>query len=269
MAECPLVSARGRDLHPSNCKVDEIIAGLSDSNKSDYFALTGGAGGRRSALCIWRSNAYPTPCADDPGQASVFRLCCRFNHACCPNAHIAWNAQMGRQTVYALRDIAKGEEITVAYIGGDALYTRANRQALLQRKFGFLCACLLCELSGEALAASDARQSRIFEITQTLQGFAAMRGVRNWPESTVTLVAERLRLMDEDGLPAVWGKTCCYLAVLWLRAAGRPEDAAAWATRGVNRTRVALGTNSVECQRFVDLAHECHADAARSYSAAR
>ena len=44
----------------------------------------------------------------------MFRLCCRINHECCPNAHIAWNGRLGRQTVYALRDIAKDEEITVA-----------------------------------------------------------------------------------------------------------------------------------------------------------
>ena len=75
--------------------------------------------------------------------------------------------------------------------------------------------------------------------------------------------------MDEDGVPAVWGKTCSYLAVLWLRAAGRPEDAAAWATRGVNCTCVALGTNSVECRRFVDLAHECRAARLRGRTAAR
>lgn len=144
----------------------------------------------------------------------------------------------------------------LADIGGDVLYTRANRRALLQRKFCFACSCPLCELSGDALAASDARQSRVFDITQTLTKLAATSGVRDWPHSTVPLIAERLRLMDEDGLPAVWGKTCCHLAVLWLKSAGRLKDAAAWAARGADCTRLALGTDSAECQRFHDLARD-------------
>lgn len=154
-------------------------------------------------------------------------------------------------------------------MGGDALYTRANRRALLQRKFSFTCTCPLCELSGEALAASDSRQSRIYEITQTLSRFAATAGAREWPQSTVPLLAERLRLMNKDDLPAVWGKTCCHLAVIWLRAAGKPEDALAWAMRGVDCTRLALGSDSIECERFQELARESSSECRAAWPGVR
>ena len=114
IAELPLVSVCGPDLDPSCCRLDQIVSNLCDADQRDLYALCSRGDEGHNALCIWKSNAYPTPCDGDAGRASVFRLCCRINHECCPNAHIAWNGRLGRQTVYALRDIAKDEEITVA-----------------------------------------------------------------------------------------------------------------------------------------------------------
>ena len=99
LAESPIFSASGQDLEPSSCKLEEIVAALSDAERRDYYCLCGREGEAKDAQEIWRSNAYPTPCDGDSRRASIFRLCSRFNHACCPNAHIAWNARIRKQTV--------------------------------------------------------------------------------------------------------------------------------------------------------------------------
>ena len=70
---------------------------------------------------IWQSNAYPCTgrgvpgsSVDDDQSSAVFQYNCRLNHSCLANAHLAWNRQLGRQTLHALREIEPGEELTVS-----------------------------------------------------------------------------------------------------------------------------------------------------------
>eukprot|EP00966_Prymnesium_polylepis_P219807 5084749-Prymnesium_polylepis.1 len=108
------------------------------------------------------------------------------------------------QTVHALREIRIGEEVCVAYIGGDADGTRATRQSQLEEKFGFSCCCPQCHLSGAALEQSEARQRRINEIIARL---------RTRPVDVVAIVQERFALMALERMPEVWGKASVLLAL--------------------------------------------------------
>ena len=65
--------------------------------------------------------------ATDSQSSAVFADNCRLNHSCLPNAHLAWNARLGRQTLHALRDIELGEEVTVSCtVAGSRIPTAAT-----------------------------------------------------------------------------------------------------------------------------------------------
>ena len=126
----------------------------------------------------WRSNAFPistegikSAAGGDEGgapveAAAVFPYICRINHACRPNAHVAWNEALAKETVHVLRPISEGGEILVSYL--EPGMTRRERQSRLRTLLGFDCICELCSLGGATLTHSDERLRRIAEIDATM-----------------------------------------------------------------------------------------------------
>ncbi|KIW21908.1 uncharacterized protein PV07_12680, partial [Cladophialophora immunda] len=111
-------------------------------------------------LGISRTNALPF--GDDVREAGIFLNACRINHACDNNAQKSWNENIQRHTIHALRDIEKGEEITIYYLG--VLNNRKARQEALRRKFAFTCSCRLCSLPPDQSEESDRRLDEIFKL---------------------------------------------------------------------------------------------------------
>lgn len=158
--------------------IDALVNALDPTDREDYYSLCQNAmhGSEKTAYGIWLSNAYPT---DSPMEAAqnklagvvenaktgaVYAVCCRFNHSCTPNGHCAWNPRIDRQTIHALRDITRGEQITVCYLPELGM-ARCERQQRLLDDFGFDCACDACKLQGEALVQSDKRRTRIGQLS--------------------------------------------------------------------------------------------------------
>ena len=131
----------------------------------------------------------------------MFAHACRINHACAPNAHVSWSKALAKQTVHAVQEIAAGDEITVSYAQPGNVC--AARRSHLRNTFGFDCTCVLCALTGEALQASDVRQSRLAALAVLLAVPHASRASKT-QTSTVDLVAEKLRLLKAEGLPVEW-----------------------------------------------------------------
>ena len=214
LAERPMATWQGTAGVPADgdaqaASLDAVVAMLPGDVRRAFFALSQCErhGTQKSALGIWMSNSYPTRSqanAWTDGTSSVFELACRLNHACRPNAHISWNHRLGKQTVYALRQIRRGEEVLVAYIGGDADGSRAARQQQLLKKFSFTCHCQHCALHGVELERSEARQRRISEIVAAL---------RRCSPNSVALVQERKALMEQESMPAVWNVAASLLAL--------------------------------------------------------
>eukprot|EP00667_Euglena_gracilis_P007312 EG_transcript_7379 len=74
------------------------------------------------------------------GSLDLFALLCLFNHSCDPNTVLA--VRGGCAVLRAERPITVGEQVFVSYMPGGG--TRQERQASLEERYGFRCACSLC-----------------------------------------------------------------------------------------------------------------------------
>ncbi|EGG02383.1 uncharacterized protein MELLADRAFT_66419 [Melampsora larici-populina 98AG31] len=86
-----------------------------------------------------------------------------FNHECRPNSAFYFDNKTMRVYISAVRDIALGEEITIAY--RDMKASKAERQTAIAH-YGFKCTCTHCSMSPKESRASD---QRIYEI-DTIMG---------------------------------------------------------------------------------------------------
>lgn len=145
-------------------------------------------------------SVFATNCVEMGGGVAVFGEVSRINHACAPNAAFAWNEALGRETVHAVRGIARGEEVTISYC--DPFHGREMRRWLL-RQYGFQCRCALCEPVGEGAARSAAqsedRRFRLRQLEDEMAGIEAKCGEQAEVEVLVREV-ETAALMLEDGL---------------------------------------------------------------------
>lgn len=95
-----------------------------------------------SAACVlsrFKSNAFLT---DMPRWSmALFATVARINHSCTPNAHIHERDATRASYLYALRDIAAGEEIEIAYF--DVKLPLAHRRAQTS-VWSFTCRCRAC-----------------------------------------------------------------------------------------------------------------------------
>lgn len=168
----------------------------------------------------------------------VFLEACRINHSCDNNANKGWNDSIKRHTVHALRDIPKGEEITINYLGHDS--SREIRQKKLQDKFGFLCSCCLCSLPAEQSQENDKRLERIDQLDDLI-GRDVMR--LNFSLRTLGYADELVRLYNEGkgsrGLPRAYFDAAHIAIVNGDLARGR-----IFAKRAVEGWRTALGNDS-------------------------
>ena len=95
----------------------------------------------------------------------VFLLGSRINHSCIPNVNFTFNENLNKITFHAVRDIEKGEELTLSYIV-EANRTRAMRQSELISR-GFMCSCLACEDTPKGRKMEQQR-AMLFKLDQDL-----------------------------------------------------------------------------------------------------
>lgn len=75
---------------------------------------------------------------------AVFRAFSLLNHACAPNAEIAYLSS-GELLVYTTQDIAPAEEVTISYVGNlvrpYSNVSQDKRHQQLENRYGFKCSC--------------------------------------------------------------------------------------------------------------------------------
>ncbi|EGG01899.1 uncharacterized protein MELLADRAFT_110526 [Melampsora larici-populina 98AG31] len=89
----------------------------------------------------------------------------RLNHDCRANAAFHFDESTLQVYMYAIRDIAPGEEVTISY--RDMKLSREERRIELKH-YGFECQCSLCSLPSHAVEVSDSRIRQIDELTAHL-----------------------------------------------------------------------------------------------------
>ncbi|KAF2788843.1 hypothetical protein K505DRAFT_420843 [Melanomma pulvis-pyrius CBS 109.77] len=191
------------------------------------------------SLGIIRTNSLPIETNGIGG--GIFLEACRINHACDNNAQKNWNQCIQRHTVHALRNISKGEEITIYYLG---LYSnREVRQKKLLDKFGFLCSCRLCSLPTEQSQKSDERLTRIDHLDDLI-GHDGMQ--LKFLLRTLRFVDERIRLYNEQN-PDRSGLPRAYLDAAQIAIAnGDLARGRIFAERAVEGWRTSYGSDSKE-----------------------
>ena len=95
-----------------------------------------------------------------------------------------------------MRDIDKGEEITITYLG--PLKNRKARQNALQERFGFTCLCRLCSLPPEQSQESGRRLEEIDHLDGVIDQLGT-EGILVSPLRTLRYFNQQVRLYNEQG----------------------------------------------------------------------
>ncbi|KAI5894525.1 uncharacterized protein SCHCODRAFT_02665040 [Schizophyllum commune H4-8] len=170
----------------------EAFLSLKDSssaNRAGNGPLLGRA--HTNAWTAFADLQFEGASGEDCKYLATFDMLSRMNHSCRPNALFAWDTRTFSGTLRAARDIAPGEEITVAYFG-DVHIPLVQRRAFLA-PYGFECACPACSAGDTA----DARCARILTDYEELPD----------PLTACTLVEFGYRYaiqrMEEEGLESL------------------------------------------------------------------
>ncbi|KAF2727774.1 SET domain-containing protein [Polyplosphaeria fusca] len=252
LSEKPVITTpeRQRDDEWLKTHISQQVGSLSEHQRQSFFSMYNlhpYQNVAEQSLGIIRTNALPIEANGVGG--GVFLEACRINHACDNNAAKNWNQYIKRHTVHALRDIPKGEEITIYYLGLDS--SRSIRQRKLLEKFGFLCSCRLCSLPTEQSQESDKRLERINQLDDLI-GHDGMR--LNFSLRTLRYVDERVRLYNEHG-PGDSGLSRAYLdAAQTAIANGDLARGRIFAERAVEGWQTAFGSDSEEVIEYGSLA---------------
>ncbi|KHN96200.1 SET domain-containing protein 5 [Metarhizium album ARSEF 1941] len=175
--------------------ISEHVDTLNESQRQEFLALNTthiSSDEAQRRFEIFRTRSLP---ASD-GHAAIFLHACRISHSCDNNAQKNWSENIKRHTVHARRDIEKGEEITIYYMG--VRRKREIRRQHLQTHFGFICSCGLCSLTPDLGRESDTTLEQILSLDNLLEqddGYGA------WfhPLRRLRYVDQQVRLYNEHG----------------------------------------------------------------------
>ncbi|KZV71485.1 SET domain-containing protein [Peniophora sp. CONT] len=137
-------------------QMESVYSRMSPENQKKYMSLSNSHqhDGSGPLTGISRTNGWGVDVgAQDPevaqlgvssgtGYSAVGEISSRFNHSCLPNVKYTFNLQTFSMEFHAVRPIAKGEEMTVAYTSlEDRVELRQNKL----KPYGFICTCSACK----------------------------------------------------------------------------------------------------------------------------
>ncbi|RKF60635.1 SET domain-containing protein 5, partial [Golovinomyces cichoracearum] len=198
ISEAPLITTTSiTSLSPTRTEFElsEALASLPLDQQEAYISLHNNHAETDPAhplAGIVRSNVYPLGANAKVG--GIFLNISRINHSCAPNAVQYWNDLLGRETVYAVKPIDIGEEITLSYyLGGSSV---ERRQVLLEQ-FGFWCRCHLCSLPADELAISDRRLERAQELDRLI---GDPERCENEPDTVMVACKEMFEIFEQESV---------------------------------------------------------------------
>jgi SET domain len=172
--------------------IGSMLKCLSEAQQREFLSLYNNHSKKGPFSGIIKTNALPLGPGSTVG--GIFPIISRINHSCHPNTQHTWNRSTEHETIHAIRNIKKGEEITISYtLGGPS---QPRRQSL-KDKFGFDCTCDLCSLRGEARKISDYHQELIKSLDYAI-GYSD--SVTERPESVLAYCRELLSLYEMEAI---------------------------------------------------------------------
>jgi SET domain len=196
LSESPLLTTEDVttiDLQVAETQLRKKFSSLPPRSQKAFLALHNNYPDDEMPLSgIVRSNGYPLGPGAEAG--GVYEVISRINHSCAPNVVQAWNPLQEKETVYAVRPIAKGAEICTAYhVGGPS----TERKKILKMYFGFDCTCALCSMPEEQLKASDERMVEAEELDETI---GDAKKVRFHAEEVLACCQRLAKIYEEEGV---------------------------------------------------------------------
>ncbi|KAF6842426.1 lysine methyltransferase [Colletotrichum musicola] len=160
----------------------------------------------------------------DLGMVAVHANISKINHSCRPNAASQWDWDALLHRLYAARDIALDEEITISYM--NPIQTLRARQEYAKDVLGFDCACRQCKAPARFSNLSDDRINEILLLESYLES-------RQIAPAEPTAMAELLvSLYKQEGLHTFICKAYAIAAREW-NGAGHEYQARKWAYESV------------------------------------
>ena len=123
---------------------------------------------------------------------AVYPTVSRINHSCGANAVFGLVGETLTMAITAIQEIAKGEEVTLNYIGTEGLLaSQLERRRQLERSWGFRCSCRVCGLEAEDLARNERQRKELRGYKEEVA-----RWVKPDVESVTKALEISLRRMD-------------------------------------------------------------------------
>ena len=250
LCEKPLLVAGPMPLDKLDLKLAADLKKLPKESQRQFLSLHNNRPGKLTFYNISKTNALP--CGPDSPIGGVYPTICFINHDYLPNAHNNWNSEAEHKTIYATRDIAAGEEITIPYDRGGP---SAERRAHLLEFFGFDCNCRVCSLPPAELQASDKRRLMIQNLDEAIGDPFRMQ---NRPEESLRDCHSLLQILKQelDGCPGILAARMYYDALQVAIAHGDQARASVFADRAHKFRVLGEGEDSPEARTMHNLARK-------------
>ncbi|RHY37222.1 hypothetical protein DYB38_011304 [Aphanomyces astaci] len=118
---------------------DQVDGSEEDGETIQFEWRRGDVATSTNGSLRFSSSALP-----DLGGLALFPRFSMLNHSCDPSGALAYLGDSPQISVFALKALAPGDEVTIAYI--DTNMSFESRQAELQARYGFTCTCSRCAL---------------------------------------------------------------------------------------------------------------------------
>jgi len=216
----------------------QALRTLPKDSQRAFLSLHNNYPGKNPLSNIVRSNGYPLGPGSEVG--GIFANISRINHSCRPNAVHSWNPLLNVETVYAVRPVKSGEEITLSYTAGGPSKTR---QQELKAGFGFDCKCEICSLPEAELKASDGRLVRAQNLDSTIGN---AESVRYSPAKVLKNCKTLLGIYEEEGIKDDRLSRLYYDVFQIVNMHGDLARASVWARRYCEEKKRSAGRDSID-----------------------
>ncbi|KAF7297890.1 ER lumen protein-retaining receptor [Mycena chlorophos] len=209
-----------------------VVDRLEESRREAFFALQNshtedGSGpivGRTRTNGLGLANLQPGASGLESMYSAICDHISRLNHSCSPNTQPKFNRAMFAFELYAVREIAEGEELTFQYI--DITRPAAERVEAC-KPYAFKCTCTACI---EPTEESDARRQAIKAFLPIVRAWSTNPALAD--DWLINKCLEQIDLLEKEGMQ--YSEYYC-LAVISIMdsyiALGDAKRASEWAAR--------------------------------------